>query len=121
MNDAGHRLKMIAGSGLAKGLDAADHKLVLRGRLIDHPHPSPLPGLDIAVLDEACQRAAQRGAGAGIRRRQFAFGGKDRLGGIEALLYFLLHVLVDALILRRRHSVHPFLSIHLSIKNTRRK
>ena len=89
MNDAGHRLKMIAGSGLAKGLDAADHKLVLRGRLIDHPHPPPLPGLDIAVLDEARQRAAQRGAGAGIRRRQFAFGGKHHLGGIEALLYFL--------------------------------
>ena len=89
MNDAGHRLKMIAGSGLTKGLDAADHKLVLLGRLIDHAHPPPLPGLDIAVLDEARQRAAQRGAGAGIRRRQFAFGGKHRLGGIEALLYFL--------------------------------
>ena len=58
MNDAGHRLKMIARSGLAKGLDAADHKLVLLGRLIDHAHPPPLPGLDIAVLDEARQRAA---------------------------------------------------------------
>ena len=89
MNDAGHRLKMIAGSGLTKGLDAADPKLVLLGRLIDHAHPPPLPGLDIAVLDEARQRAAQRGAGAGIRRRQFAFGEKDRLGGIEPLLYFL--------------------------------
>ena len=58
MNDAGHRLKMIAGSGLTKGLDAADPKLVLLGRLIDHAHPPPLPGLDIAVLDEARQRAA---------------------------------------------------------------
>ena len=34
MNDAGNRLKVIAGSGFTEGFNAADHKLVLLRRLM---------------------------------------------------------------------------------------
>ena len=88
MNDAGNRLKVIAGSGFTERFNAADHKLVLLRRLIYHPHPPPLPGLDIALLDETSQSAAQRGAGAAILLRQFVLRGKHRFGGIDVFLYF---------------------------------